>query len=86
MRRKSQEAEFGLSAQWGFTPNLTANFTFNPDFSQVEADAQQLDINESFALFYPEKRPFFTEGADFFSALKDIIYTRTMRDPSWGVN
>lgn len=85
LKKHSQEAEFGLTARWGITPNLTTNFTLNPDFSQVEADAQQLDINEPFALSYPERRPFFTEGTDFFDALKSIIHTRTMRDPSWGL-
>ncbi|MBN2603792.1 MAG: carbohydrate binding family 9 domain-containing protein [Candidatus Thermoplasmatota archaeon] len=85
LKKQSQEAELGLTAHWGITPNLTTNFTINPDFSQVEADAQQLDINEPFALFYSERRPFFTEGNDFFAALKNIIYTRTMRDPSWGI-
>lgn len=85
LKKKTQEAEFGLTAQWGITPNLTSNFTINPDFSQVEADAQQLDINEPFALFYQERRPFFTEGSDFFNSLEHIIYTRTMRNPSWGL-
>ncbi|MBN1350039.1 carbohydrate binding family 9 domain-containing protein [candidate division KSB1 bacterium] len=85
MKKQSQEAEFGLTAHWGMTPNLTTNFTVNPDFSQVEADARQLDINEPFALFYSERRPFFTEGTDFFAALESIIYTRTIRDPSWGL-
>ena len=85
LKKRDQEAELGLTARWGVTPNLTSNFTLNPDFSQVEADAQQLDINEPFALFYSERRPFFTEGADFFAALESIIYTRTIRDPSWGL-
>jgi hypothetical protein len=85
LKKQSQEAELGLTSRWGITPNLTTNFTINPDFSQIEADAQQLDINEPFALSYPERRPFFTEGADFFAALESIIYTRTMRDPSWGI-
>jgi len=85
LEKRDQEAEFGLTADWGITPNLTSNFTINPDFSQVEADAQQLDINEPFALFYPERRTFFTEGTDFFAALKNIIYTRTIRDPLWGL-
>jgi hypothetical protein len=85
LKKRDQEAELGLTANWGVTPNLTFNFTANPDFSQVEADALQLDINEPFALFYPERRPFFTEGSDFFAALEDIIYTRMIRDPLWGL-
>lgn len=85
LKKRDQEAELGLTARWGMTPNLTFNLTANPDFSQVEADALQLDINQPFALFYPERRPFFTEGTDFFSALESIIYTRTIRDPTWGI-
>jgi len=84
LEKRDQDAEVGLTARWGITPNFTINATANPDFSQVEADALQLDINQPFVLFYPERRPFFTEGVDFFRALENIIYTRTMRDPSWG--
>jgi hypothetical protein len=83
--KRDQKAEVGLTARWGMTPNLTLSLTANPDFSQVEADALQLDINEPFALFYPERRPFFTEGTDYFDALENIVYSRTMRDPSWGL-
>jgi len=82
---RDQEAEAGLTARWGLTPNLVLSGTVNPDFSQVEADAAQLDINQPFALFYPERRPFFTEGLDFFRMPLNILYTRTMRDPRWGI-
>ncbi len=75
----------GLTARWGLTPNLSLNGTFNPDFSQVEADAPQLTINTRFKLFYPEKRPFFLEGADFFTTPFNVIYTRTAVQPDWGV-
>jgi hypothetical protein len=84
--RTSHEAvDFGITAKWGVTPNMIFSGTMNPDFSQVEADALQLDINQPFALYYDERRPFFTEGADFFSTLKDAVYTRTIRDPSLGL-
>jgi hypothetical protein len=82
---EDRKVEAGITARWGFTPNLTFSAAVNPDFSQVEADSLQLDINEPFALFYSEKRPFFTEGGDFFSSPLRVIYTRTMRDPSWGI-
>lgn len=85
LQKRGQEGEFGITTRWGITPNMTLNFTANPDFSQVEADARQLDINQPFALFFPERRPFFTEGTDFFSTLERIIHTRTIRNPSWGV-
>jgi hypothetical protein len=85
LEREKQEADPGLTARWGLTTNLTFGATLNPDFSQVEADALQLDINQPFDLYYSERRPFFTEGADFFRTLKRAIYTRTMHDPSWGL-
>jgi hypothetical protein len=80
----TEEAEFGVTGRWGMTPNLTFTAAYQPDFSQVEADAFQLDINQPFALRYPERRPFFLEGVDFFNSLKDAIYTRAIRSPLWG--
>lgn len=74
----------GLSAKWGITPNVTFSGTINPDFYQVEADAAQLDINTRFRLFFEEKRPFFLEGADFFSTPISAVFTRSIVDPSWG--
>lgn len=79
------ETEGGLSARWGVTPNLSLNAALNPDFSQVEADAAQLDVNTRFALFYPEKRPFFMEGSDFFDTPIHAVYTRAVADPAWGL-
>ncbi len=79
------ETDLGLTARWGITPNLTFSGAVNPDFSQVEADAAQLDLNTQFALFFPEKRPFFMEGADFFESSYNAVYTRTVADPLWGV-
>ncbi|NQT27793.1 carbohydrate binding family 9 domain-containing protein [candidate division KSB1 bacterium] len=79
-----KELDPGITAKWGFTPNLTLGATVNPDFSNIEADIVQLDINTQFALWYPEKRPFFLEGQDFFSTPLNIVYTRTMAEPIWG--
>ncbi|HEX7185516.1 MAG TPA: DUF5916 domain-containing protein [Thermoanaerobaculia bacterium] len=79
------ETDLGLTARWGITPNLTLSGALNPDFSQVEADVAQFDVNTQFALFFPEKRPFFLEGADFFDTPFDVVHTRTVTDPSWGV-
>jgi hypothetical protein len=75
----------GITANWGITPNLVLSGAINPDFSQVEADAAQLDVNTQFALFYPEKRPFFLEGADIFATRFNAIYSRNIADPDWGV-
>ena len=76
--------EPGLNTRWGITPSLVLNATVNPDFSQVEADAAQLDVNNRFALFFEEKRPFFLEGADFFLTPLQTVFTRTVIDPLGG--
>jgi len=75
----------GVTVQWGFTPNMMFSAAINPDFSHVEADVAQLDINTQFALYYPEKRPFFLEGASIFSTPLNAVYTRSLADPDWGI-
>jgi hypothetical protein len=77
--------EPGLDVSWAPSPAMTLNATINPDFSQVETDQLQLDINNSFALFYQEKRPFFLEGADYFTSQFDVLYTRQIADPDFGL-
>ncbi|MFC1530316.1 DUF5916 domain-containing protein [Gemmatimonadota bacterium] len=84
-RKDNQDFEAGITMSLEITPNMVLNGTVNPDFSQVEADARQLDINQPFALYYRERRPFFVEGADYFDTLKDVIYTRTIRNPDYGL-
>ncbi|MCP4153663.1 MAG: carbohydrate binding family 9 domain-containing protein [bacterium] len=84
-KKKEGTVEPGLTAQWGFTPNLTLNATINPDFSNVEADVPELDINTQFAIDYPEKRPFFLEGASIFNTRLRGVYTRSLAEPDWGV-
>jgi hypothetical protein len=76
--------DFGLNATYGVTSNLTLDATYNPDFSQVEADAGQVQVNERFALFFPEKRPFFLEGTEIFGMPKQLVYTRTIANPIAG--
>ncbi|MCP3961849.1 MAG: carbohydrate binding family 9 domain-containing protein [bacterium] len=80
-----EETEAGLTVGWGITPNLRLSGTANPDFSQVEADVAQLDVNTQFALFFPERRPFFLEDADFFDTNLNAVFTRNVADPSFGV-
>lgn len=80
------DADFepGLTVTWGFNPSMSLLGTLNPDFSQVEADNVQLDINQQFTLFFPERRPFFLEGSDAFQTPINAVNTRTVSDPSWG--
>ena len=75
----------GLSARWSMTPNVVLSGTVNPDFYQVEADAAQLDVNTQFQLRFPEKRPFFLEGADLFRTPIEALFTRTIADPLAGL-
>jgi len=75
----------GLTARWGITPNLILNAAINPDFSQVEADVRELEVNTRFAIRYPEKRPFFLEGADFFLTPMEAVFTRTVANPDGGL-
>ncbi len=82
---EGSDIEPGLDVAWSPSPNLTLNATLNPDFSQVESDQAQLDLNTSFALFFPEKRPFFLEGADYFNTPLNVLYTRQIADPDAGV-
>jgi hypothetical protein len=75
------QGEMGLNLTYGLTSNLTLDGTVNPDFSQVEADAGQIAVNERFALFLPEQRPFFLEGTDVFNMPKRLVYTRSIVNP-----
>lgn len=75
------EGTAGFNLKWAATPSLTVEGTYNPDFSQVESDAGQIDVNNTFALFFPERRPFFQEGSDLFRTWTDIVYTRSINNP-----
>jgi len=77
----STRPEFGGNVRWGVTPNLTLNGTVNPDFSQIEADATQFTYDPRAALFFPEKRPFFFDGAELFNTPNNLIYTRRIAAP-----
>ncbi len=59
-------AQFGIDAKYGVTQNLVADFTYNTDFAQVEADEQQVNLTR-FNLFFPEKREFFLENQGTFA-------------------
>jgi hypothetical protein len=80
----SPDPDFGFGLKYGVTPNITVDFTYNPDFSQVEADVSQVDINQRYELYYDEKRPFFLEGADVFKTDIEAFYSRRILDPRYG--
>ncbi len=83
--------EIGAGFKYGITSSITADITLNPDFSQVESDAFQVEVNRRYPLFYSEKRPFFMEGTDIFNFftlpygyIQKTVHTRKIIDPSWG--
>jgi hypothetical protein len=80
------DVEPGLDIRWGITQDMVLNTTINPDFSQVEADAGQLDVNSTFSLFFPEKRPFFLDGSSYFDTSSfNFVHTRNIAEPDVGV-
>lgn len=93
-KKHYDRGEFSLTAKYGITSDLIVDATYNPDFSQVESDAGQVDINLRYALYYPEKRPFFLEGKEnyYLSAISNsevdpvisIVHTRNILNPLLG--
>jgi len=79
------EPDGGGDIKWIPNQNTAVDATINPDFSQVESDTAQIATNTRFALFFPEKRPFFLEGVDLFSTPIQAVYTRTFTSPRWGL-
>ena len=85
--------DLGMSAKWGLTSTVTLDATVNPDFSQVESDAFQVEVNRRFPVYFSEKRPFFMEGAGLFNlagngqgdaSMLYAVNTRNIVDPIFG--
>ena len=85
-RTREVDPDAGVNVKYGITSDLTADLTINPDFSQIESDQPQVEVNQRFPLFYNELRPFFLEGAEIFSieAPVTFVHTRTIVDPDYG--
>jgi hypothetical protein len=87
------DADVGASIKYGVTSAVTLDATINPDFSQVESDAFEVEINQRFPVFFSEKRPFFMEGMGLFNiagtggdaTMRTAVHTRTIIDPSAGL-
>lgn len=88
----SNHGDVGFGGKIGLTPTITLDATVNPDFSQVESDAYQVEVNQRFPVFYSEKRPFFMEGAGVFAlagmggdnSLQRAVHSRRIIDPIFG--
>ena len=77
--------DIGGNVKWGMSTNFTLNGTVNPDFSQVESDAGQVNPDPRRALFFAEKRPFFLDGLEYFATPSQVIYTRRIAAPTAAV-
>jgi hypothetical protein len=77
--------DIGVSVKFQITPNVTLDAAINPDFAEVEADAPVVRANERFPIFFPEKRPFFLEGIDYFRTPLQVVNTRNIADPDVAV-
>jgi len=81
----SFDTNVGADVKWTPSAAGAVDLTLNPDFSQVEADVPQITVNQRFAVFFPEKRPFFLEGFDLFNTPLQVAYTRTITSPKGGL-
>jgi hypothetical protein len=80
-RYAAERPKLGANLRWGISNNFTLNGTVNPDFSQIESDAGQLQYDPRQALYFAEKRPFFLDGTEFFATPKNLVYTRRIVQP-----
>jgi hypothetical protein len=82
---KHIEPRLGLDSKVVIKDALVLDATINPDFAQVESDEPQITVNQRFEVFFPEKRPFFLENSSFFDTPVNLVFTRRIADPEYGV-
>jgi len=73
----------GLDLEYRYKNNITANLTYNPDFSTVEGDRERINITR-WELSFPEKRKFFLEGGDLFQSRIKPFYSRRIGEINFG--
>lgn len=78
---RALKTNFGLSGLVDINNTTSLEFAINPDFSQVEADVSQIAVNNTFAIQYPERRPYFNEGNDIIQFNTETVYTRSINKP-----
>ncbi len=81
LKKGTAAGEASLGIKYSLSSDRVIELTINPDYSQVEADEEQVDVNTTFALFFPEKRPFFNAGNDLINTWINAIYTRSINNP-----
>ena len=91
--KADSKPDAGITVKYGITSSVTLDGTYRPDFSQVESDAFQVEVNQRYPIFYSEKRPFFMEGMGTFELagaegdgnMRTAVHTRRIVDPLYGV-
>ena len=83
--RKAVDPRIGLTGKLVLKDTFALDMTVNPDFSQVESDQPQVTVNRRFEVYYPEKRPFFLENPSYFETPINLLFTRRIADPQFGV-
>jgi len=83
--RKDADVDAGVDAKFVVRDRVVVDATVFPDFSQVESDEPQVTVNERFEVFFPEKRPFFLENAATFQTPINLVFTRRIADPRFGI-
>ncbi|HYM75266.1 MAG TPA: DUF5916 domain-containing protein [Candidatus Dormibacteraeota bacterium] len=82
---RTLQPEAGLDAKFILHDSFVLDGTINPDFSQIESDQPQITVNQRFAVFFPEKRPFFLENSNYFTSPIDLVFTRNIGHPEFGL-
>jgi hypothetical protein len=82
---KHVEPKAGLDSKMVIKDSLVLDATINPDFGQIESDDPQVTVNQRFQVFFPEKRPFFQENSNFFQTPLQLVFTRRIVDPLYGI-
>jgi len=82
---RTLQPEAGVDAKFILHDSFVLDATVNPDFSQVESDQPQITVNQRFAVFFPEKRPFFLENSNYFTSPINMVFTRNIAHPEFGL-
>jgi Domain of unknown function (DUF5916) len=82
---RTLQPEIGVDAKFILRDSFVLDATVNPDFSQVESDQPQITVNQRFEVFFPEKRPFFLENSNYFNTPIDLVFTRRIAHPEFGL-
>jgi uncharacterized protein DUF5916 len=82
---KTLQPEVGLDAKFILHDSFVLDATINPDFSQIESDQPQITVNQRFEVFFPEKRPFFLENSNYFTSPVNMVFTRRIAHPEFGL-